>query len=56
MDLNNSGRVQVPVQRPQNAQAVDRWVQKSLAQRFDDTLREPLPEALVKLLGETESS
>ncbi len=56
MDLDNAWRMPVPVQRSSNAQAVDRWVRKSLAQRFDETLREPLPEALLKLLDEAGSN
>ena len=31
--------------------AVDRWVQRSLRDRYSATLREPLPEILIKLLG-----
>ena len=42
----------MPVQRPQNAQAVDRWVQQSLTERYDATLREPVPESLLKLLSD----
>ena len=31
--------------------AVDRWVQRSLRERYAAALREPLPEMLTKLLG-----
>ena len=38
-------------QRPKDRDPIDRWVQASLSQRYGATLREPLPEALLKLLG-----
>ena len=41
----------MPTPRPQDSQAVDRWLRLSLAQRYDAILREPLPDALRKLLG-----
>ena len=31
--------------------AVDRWIERSLRERYASTLREPLPECLTKLLG-----
>ena len=40
----------MPVQRPQNDNLVDRWLQRSLAERYASTLREPIPEALLRLL------
>ncbi len=35
--------------------AVDGWVQRSLRERYAAALREPLPEALTKLLGPDKS-
>lgn len=40
----------MPVQRTQEPEAIDRWVQASLAERYADTLREPIPDTLLKLL------
>ena len=40
----------MPDLRPDHDRAVDRWIQRSLIERYSPTLREPLPEALVKLL------
>jgi hypothetical protein len=31
--------------------AIDRWVQRSLRERYDPMLREPVPDALTRLLA-----
>ena len=40
----------MPDLRPDEVRAVDQWIQRSLIERFSPTLREPLPDALVRLL------
>ena len=42
----------MPTPRPQGCDAVDRWLKLSLAERYDSTLREPIPDALKKLLSD----
>ena len=41
----------MPNQRPQDTQAVDRWLHLALVQQYGGTVRDPLPDALKKLLG-----
>lgn len=37
--------------RPEHT-PIERWLQLSLAERYADTLREPVPESLLELLNE----
>jgi hypothetical protein len=42
--------MQIP--RPQDEQAINRWVQVSLNRRYSAVLCEPVPEALLRLLDD----
>ena len=42
----------MPYPRPPEAAALDRWAEVSLAERYSDTLREPVPDELLRLLAE----
>ena len=39
-------------QRPLEDCPLDRWMQVALAERYGSALREPVPEALLKLLAD----
>ena len=41
----------MPIQRPLDSSPLERWVQLALAERYSSTLREPVPDALLKLLN-----
>ncbi len=41
--------------RPQDEQAISRWLQVSLARRYTAVLQEPVPESLLRLLGDTQN-
>lgn len=43
----------MPVQCPLEDCPLDRWMQVALAERYGAALREPIPEALLKLLSDT---
>jgi hypothetical protein len=38
--------------RPQDEQAISRWLQLSLSRRYSAVLAEPVPETLLRLLRE----
>ncbi len=42
-------------QRSREPEAIDRWMRLRLAQQYAEVLREPVPEALLKLLRDTDS-
>ena len=44
----------MPNPRPQENRAIDDWLQRSLNERYSATLREPVPESILKLLDDSE--
>ena len=42
----------MPHPRPNDDQAIDRWLQQSLRERYADALREPVPQDLLDLLDD----
>ncbi len=42
----------MPIPRPQDKRAIEDWLQQSLNERYSATLREPVPESILKLLDE----
>ena len=45
----------MPVPRPEEDQALQGWLKQSLIQRYSSTLREPIPEAMLRLFDEERS-
>ena len=42
----------MPLPRQPEPDAIDRWLHVSLLERYAETLREPVPDALLKLLSD----
>ena len=42
----------MPISRQSEDRAIEQWLQISLIERYSATLREPVPEALLKLLDD----